>query len=132
MKNIPPGWSYNPASWTQRAPIIILAFIGFGIATYLSLYQLEIIDSVWEPFFGDGSVKILNSFISHILPVPDAALGAFSYVLDAIYRLIVWITLSTLCYCKSVTNLFYLQVVFIWGGFEWLRVYFVSPSSNIN
>lgn len=82
-KDIPPGWTYNPASWSQRVPIIVLAFIGFAIALYLSLYQLEIIADVWEPFFGDGSVKILNSFISNILPVPDAALGAFSYVLDA-------------------------------------------------
>jgi uncharacterized membrane protein len=83
-KNIPPGWSYNPANWSQRIPLIVLAFFGFAIATYLSLYQLEIISTVWEPFFGDGSVKILNSFVSKILPVPDAALGAFSYVLDAV------------------------------------------------
>jgi uncharacterized membrane protein len=83
-ENIPPGWSYNPASWRQRLPIVILAFIGFGIAAYLSLYQLRIIDTVWEPFFGEGSITILNSFISEILPVPDAALGAFSYVLDAV------------------------------------------------
>jgi uncharacterized membrane protein len=84
QENIPPGWNYNPASWNQRLPIIVLAFIGFGIATYLSLYQLKIINNVWEPFFGDGSIKILDSFISKILPVPDAALGAFSYVLDAV------------------------------------------------
>jgi uncharacterized membrane protein len=83
-ESIPPGWSYNPASWDQRWPLIVLAFIGFGIATYLSLYQFRAIDNVWEPFFGDGSLRILDSFISKILPVPDAALGAFSYVLDAI------------------------------------------------
>jgi uncharacterized membrane protein len=84
MENIPPGWNYNPASWNQRLPLILLAFAGFGIATYLSLYQLKIINNVWEPFFGNGSIKILDSFISKILPVPDAALGAFSYVLDAV------------------------------------------------
>jgi len=84
----PPGWNYNPAAWSQRIPIIVLAVAGFAIATYLSLYQLKIIDKVWEPFFGDGSVRILNSFISHMLPVPDAALGAFSYVLDAVAGLI--------------------------------------------
>jgi uncharacterized membrane protein len=83
-ENSPPGWNYNPASWNQRIPIIVLAFVGFGIATYLSLYQLRIIDNVWEPFFGDGSIKILDSFISKLLPIPDAALGAFSYVLDAV------------------------------------------------
>jgi len=83
-ENFPPGWNYNPASWNQRIPIIVLAFIGFAIATYLSLYQLKIIDDVWEPFFEDGSIKILDSFISKLLPVPDAALGAFSYVLDAV------------------------------------------------
>lgn len=81
---IPPGWSYNPAAWNQRIPIVVLAVIGFGIATYLALYQLEVISSVWEPFFGDGSKTILNSSISHVLPVPDAALGAFGYLVDAI------------------------------------------------
>jgi uncharacterized membrane protein len=82
--DVPPGWSYNPATWTQRLPIIVLAIIGFGIATYLSFYQLEINETVWEPFFGPGSIRILNSPISHILPVPDAALGAFSYLVDAV------------------------------------------------
>ncbi|HLT80277.1 MAG TPA: vitamin K epoxide reductase family protein [Cyclobacteriaceae bacterium] len=83
-KNTPPGWTYNPAAWNQRVPIIVLALGGFGIATYLSLYQLEVTTNVWEPFFGDGSVRILNSFISNVLPFPDAALGAFGYLLDAV------------------------------------------------
>ena len=82
--NIPPGWDYNPASWSQRIPIIILALLGFFIALYLAFYQWRIVDTVWEPFFGDGSVTILNSSISHILPVPDAALGAFGYLIDAV------------------------------------------------
>lgn len=82
--DIPPGWDYNPASWPQRIPIIILAVVGFGIASYLSLYQFRIITSVWEPFFGNGSVKILNSPVSHMLPIPDAALGALGYLADAV------------------------------------------------
>lgn len=86
--NIPPGWNYNPASWSQRWPILILALIGFLIATYLALYQLEVFKNVWEPFFGDGSVRILNSYISHALPVPDAALGAFGYLTDAVAAII--------------------------------------------
>ena len=81
---IPPGWDYNPAKWSQRLPIVGLALVGVGIATYLSLYQLDVFSTVWEPFFGDGSEKILNSRISHILPIPDAALGAFGYLLDAV------------------------------------------------
>jgi hypothetical protein len=54
------------------------------VATYLALYQWGIFASVWEPFFGEGSRIILNSPISHLLPIPDAALGAFGYVLDAV------------------------------------------------
>ena len=27
--DVPPGWSYNPSSWPQRAPIIALALVGF-------------------------------------------------------------------------------------------------------
>lgn len=85
---IPPGWDYNPASWSQRMPIIVLAMIGFAIAGYLSLYQFKIIQTVWEPFFGDGSVTILNSQVSKILPIPDAALGALSYLVDAVAGII--------------------------------------------
>lgn len=81
---IPPGWDYNPASWSERIPIIVLAVIGFLIAGYLSLYQFRIIKGVWEPFFGDGSVRILNSPISDVLPIPDAALGALGYLADAV------------------------------------------------
>ena len=30
----PPGWSYNPSSWPQRAPIIALAFVGFFLSRH--------------------------------------------------------------------------------------------------
>ncbi len=86
--DIPPGWDYNPAKWSQRIPIVVLAMVGFLIAGYLSLYQLDLIKTVWEPFFGKGSVKILNSKISHVLPIPDAALGAFGYLVDAVTGII--------------------------------------------
>lgn len=87
-ENIPAAWEYNPSSWPQRLPLVAIAFIGFAIAIYLSLYQLNIISTVWEPFFGDGSKKILNSKISRVLPIPDAALGAFGYLLDVVTGLI--------------------------------------------
>lgn len=83
-RNIPPGWHYNPASWPQRIPIIILALIGVAIATYLTLYQLRVVPTVWEPFFGNGSVRILNSYVSEMFIIPDAALGAFGYFVDAV------------------------------------------------
>jgi uncharacterized membrane protein len=82
---IPPGWEYNPASWRQRMPIVVLAAVGFAIAFYLSLYQWEILPSVWEPFFGDGSERILrDSWVSQLLPFPDAFLGALGYLADAV------------------------------------------------
>ena len=83
-EGIPPGWSYNPATWGQRLPIVGLAMLGFGIATYMALFQLKILDTVWEPFFGNDSRKILTSSVSKILPIPDAALGAIGYLADAV------------------------------------------------
>ncbi len=93
-RHIPPGWDYNPATWSQRLPIVGLALVGFGIALYLSLYQWEVIDRVWDPFFGTphfggGSREILReSSISQrtmqILGVPDAFLGALAYLVDAV------------------------------------------------
>ena len=64
--------------------VIGLALLGFLIARYLALYQWRIVSWVWDPFFPEGSVSILNSKISNILPIPDAALGAISYLVDAV------------------------------------------------
>jgi uncharacterized membrane protein len=80
----PPGWSYNPSSWGQRLPLIGAAAAGFAIATYLALFQLGVAGAVWEPFFGEGSRRILTSGASRVLPVPDAALGAAGYLADAV------------------------------------------------
>ncbi|HZI72549.1 MAG TPA: vitamin K epoxide reductase family protein, partial [Gemmatimonadales bacterium] len=84
MRPVPPGWSYNPSSWSERVPLIALAVVGGVIATYLALYQTGVVNSVWDPFFGSGSQTILKSSVSRILPIPDAALGALGYVLDAV------------------------------------------------
>ena len=88
MEHAPPGWVYNPSAWSQRLPICILAFAGFGIASWLSLYQLGVLPAIWEPFFGSGSAVILNSKVSHVLPVPDAVLGAAGYLADAVFGLV--------------------------------------------
>jgi uncharacterized membrane protein len=80
----PPGWDTNPSVWSERMPIVILATVGFAIAVYLSLYQYGVIDTVFEPFFGSGSERILDSKVSEILPIKDAAIGAIGYLLDAV------------------------------------------------
>jgi uncharacterized membrane protein len=82
IRHVPPAWEYNPSSWGQRLPLIIIGAVGFIIALYLGLYQLRVIDHVWEPFFGDGSKRVLNSEVSRALPIPDGILGAFGYLLD--------------------------------------------------
>jgi uncharacterized membrane protein len=82
---IPAGWDYDPSAWwSQRMPIVAMALVGFVIAAYLALYQVGIVPTVWEPFFGEGSETILHSWVSKVLPVSDAALGAFGYLLDAV------------------------------------------------
>jgi uncharacterized membrane protein len=81
---VPPGWSYNPSSWLQRAPMIALAFISFFLARYLTAYQLGHVDWVWDPFFGAGTVAVLGSEVSRAFPISDAGLGAFTYVIEAL------------------------------------------------
>jgi uncharacterized membrane protein len=80
----PPGWTYNPSSWRERLWLIGVALFGLVVSTYLALYQWGLFHSVWEPFFGAGSDVVLHSALSRMLPIPDAALGAFAYALDAV------------------------------------------------
>ena len=81
---IPPGWSYNPSSWLQRAPIIALGFVGWFIARYLAAYQLGYIDTAWDPFFGAGTMQVLDSEVSQAFPISDAGLGALAYTIEAL------------------------------------------------
>ena len=79
---IPKGWSYNPSSYLQRFPVIILACVCWFLARYLAAFQLGFIDTIWEPFFGEGTVKVVTSSVSQSFPLPDAGLGAFAYTLE--------------------------------------------------
>lgn len=81
---LPPGWSFNPSSWTQRAPIIALALVGFFISRYLTAYQLGYIKQAWDPFFGKGTETIITSSVSRAWPVADAGVGAIAYILEVL------------------------------------------------
>lgn len=88
----PPPWdTRNPAAWSQRLPICILAFVGFLISTAMALYQWRLLGDIWDPVFGDQTKKVLDSDVSHTMRswigIPDAALGALAYLGDAIYGL---------------------------------------------
>ncbi len=73
----------SPSAWSARLPAAALAICGAAIAGYLALYQTGTISTVWEPLFGDGSRRVLESSLAAALPLPDAALGAAAYVLEA-------------------------------------------------
>lgn len=80
----PPGWTYNPSSWPQRAILIALGFVGMVVSRYLAAYQLGYIDTVWDPFFGfaSGTQPVLDSQMSHMWPISDAGLGGVAYTFE--------------------------------------------------
>ena len=91
----PPGWNYNPSTWTQRLPIVLIALIGLQISRYLAAYQLGHIDGVWEPFFTgspadprNGTEEIITSSVSEAWPVSDAAVGGWTYMLEILTGLV--------------------------------------------
>lgn len=88
---IPPPWDYNPSAWSQRVPVAILAVVGFLIAGYMALFQWGQVASVWDPVFGEQSSKVLTSPVAKRMDswfhIPDAALGAFAYLGDAVFAL---------------------------------------------
>jgi len=87
----PAPWRYNPSAWSQRIPICLIAGVGFVIAVYMALYQWRLVDSVWDPVFGEQSMQVLDSDVSHAMRrafgIPDAAFGAIAYLGDAIFGL---------------------------------------------
>ena len=85
----PPGFGSNPSRWSKRLVVLVLAATGGAVSVYLSLYQLEFIAIVWEPLFGEGSHCVLKqSAIARWSPVPDAAVGAAVYFVEALADLI--------------------------------------------
>jgi nucleoside-diphosphate-sugar epimerase/uncharacterized membrane protein len=88
-KSIPPGWTYSPSTDAQRLPIVVMGLIGLLISRHLTAYQLGHIDNAWEPFFmgspadpRNGTEEIITSEVSRMWPIPDAGLGAVSYLLE--------------------------------------------------
>ncbi len=79
---VPLGWSYNPSTWMQRAPILALALFSFFLARYMTAFQLGHITSAWDPIFGEGTVLVLGSDLSKSFPISDAGLGAFVYLVE--------------------------------------------------
>lgn len=80
----PSGWSYNPSSWLQRAPVIGIGILGFFISRYLGAVQLGHVDEAWDPFFGGQTMQVLFSDLSESWPVSDAGLGAVAYMMEAL------------------------------------------------
>jgi uncharacterized membrane protein len=70
---VPPGWERNPTSLGHRGLLAVLAFAGLVVALYLTLYQLRLYDTVWDPFFDSRKVLDLT------WPVPDALAGVAAY-----------------------------------------------------
>ncbi len=82
---VPPGWSYNPSSWGERIPLVVLSVIGLGLSWYLAMNQLGLIPPVWDPFFGTASsMAVLHSVVDKYTIVPDAALGFLGYSADLV------------------------------------------------
>lgn len=86
---VPLGWTYNPSSWIQRMPIILMALFGLYVSRYLAGYQLGHIPHVWDPFFEgsrtdpqNGTEEVIMSSVSKAFPISDAALGGYTYLLE--------------------------------------------------
>lgn len=69
----------------------LLAAVATLISLYLGLYQWKVIPTIWDPLFGNGSMQVLDSPLSHEITrwirIPDAMLGVFAYFSDLIFSL---------------------------------------------
>jgi nucleoside-diphosphate-sugar epimerase len=143
----PPGWSYNPSSWSQRVPIIALAFVGLYVSRYLAAYQLGHIDNVWEPFFAggpdpkNGTEEIITSSVSQAWPVSDAAVGALTYLLEILtgavgsrrrWRTMPWLVLAfgLMIVPLGVVSIFFIIIQPIWIG-TWCTLCLIAAAAML-
>lgn len=86
-----PPFGHNPSAWSQRIPVALLALVATGASLHLGLFQWGVLDSVWDPLFGDGSATVLTSHTSEVmygaLGLPDAVLGAWAYMTEGVLSL---------------------------------------------
>jgi uncharacterized membrane protein len=86
-----PPLKRNPSSWSHRGQVAVLAALGATVAGYMSLCQLDLIPSVWDPVFGRGTERMLTSQVAlaleRIFHVPDALLGALAYATEILFTL---------------------------------------------
>ena len=80
--DVPRGWSYNPSSRVQRAPIIVLALVGFFLSRQMASFELHYITALPDPVFGLGTERVLTSAVSRSFPIADAGLGAVAYMIE--------------------------------------------------
>lgn len=78
----PKGWSFNPSELGPRVVTTGLAMVCWFLARYLAAYQLGYITYIEDPFFGDGSMKVITSTVAGQFPISDAGLGALVYSLE--------------------------------------------------
>jgi nucleoside-diphosphate-sugar epimerase len=144
---LPPGWSFNPSSWTQRLPIIALALVGLLISRYLAAYQLGHIDSVWDPFFAggpdpkNGTEEIITSSVSQAWPVPDAGLGAMTYALEILtgivgtrhrWRSMPWLVLlfGLMIVPLGAVSIFFIIIQPVWIG-TWCTLCLIAAAAML-
>ncbi len=139
--NVPPGWDYNPSGWTQRIPIIFLAFVGLFISRYLAAFQLGHIENAWDPFFGDGTERIITSYVSEAWPVADAGLGATTYAMEIVtgaigdrrrWRTMPWLVLlfGFMIVPLGGTSLFFIIIQPVWLG-TWCTLCLVAAAAML-
>lgn len=64
----------------RRFVIAALAAVACVLAIYMSLDQLRVTSHVWDPLGGGQTERVLHFFRGF----PDAALGAFAYVVEIV------------------------------------------------
>lgn len=84
----PDPWPFNPSRWGERVVIAVFAGIAAVISGYMGLFQVGLIPTVWDPFFGEQTLRVLTSDVSHSLSrwfgIPDALMGMTAYLADVI------------------------------------------------
>jgi len=88
IAEVPLGWNYNPASWSQRLPVTVLALAGFTLSTWFALYAPVGFSPLLSFLTFSPRFHFVSLNLRRLVPSPEMGFSAFGFLLQIVGSLV--------------------------------------------